>query len=345
MTASDTQQAFARQLHAWAMVHYGPEVEVRHLRRMPGNSGISYGFDIVHRATRESLVVRLPPPGVARQGNTDVMRQVPLLQALKRAGIPVPEVRWYDADESWFGVPYHMVEHVRGSSTHIFDAGVAELTDGSHLEPVFVEAMGVLAAIHRVDWQHELAGWSRPRGLLDEISAWTPSLLKSDDPEWIRRGLHLRDRLIATMPDSSRTSVVHGDFYSNNWLFADGRLTAVLDWEIASIGCPGLDLGWICMMYDRASWGPARHQWSRWSPSPEFLVSAYQDAGGAAVTDLEWFRALAGYRLSCITAVSLRLHRTGRRPDAAWEVLADGSPHMLVRAEELLAARAPAGTS
>lgn len=132
-------------------------------------------------------------------------------------------------------------------------------------------------------------------------------------------------------------SIVHGDFYSNNWLFADGSLTAVLDWEIASIGSPGLDIGWICMMYDPKSWSPARHQWSQWSPEPDFLVDAYLAAGGPAVPDLDWFRALAGFRLSCITAMGLRLHRTGRRPDPAWEVLGDAAPYMMNRAEELLA--------
>ncbi|GAA1001290.1 phosphotransferase family protein [Acrocarpospora macrocephala] len=328
---------FAKRLEAWARAHYGPGAVVGGVRRMPGNSGISYGFDVEHLGEREALVVRLAPPGVARQGNADVMRQVPLLRAMKRAGLPVPGVRWFDADESWFGVPYHMVEHVRGQSTHLFDAGAAELVDGSGLEPVFAEAMGVLAAIHRVDWRRELAGWSTPRDLAGEIDSWTPSLLKSDDPRWIERGLRLRDRLVASMPKMAETSVVHGDFYSNNWLFAEGRLTAVLDWEIASIGCAGVDIGWICMMYDPRSWGPARHQWSRWSPSPEFLLGAYRAAGGPEVPDLAWFRALAGFRLSCITAMSLRLHRTGRRPDPAWEVLADASPYMLDRAEELLA--------
>lgn len=324
------------RLERWAHAHCGPAARVRDVRRMPGNSGISYGFVIDHAGSADSLVVRLPPAGVVRRGNTDVMRQVPLLRALHRVGIPVPPVRWADSDESWFGVPYYMVDFLRGESTRLFDTGLAEQTDGSGLKPVFVEAMAVLAAIHQVDWRRELDGWAAPRDLRTEISSWTPSLRKANDAAWIRRGLEVHDHLLETMPERTPVGIVHGDFYSNNWLFADGRLTAVLDWEIASIGPIGLDLGWICMMYDTRSWGPDRHRWQSWSPTPEFLVDAYQSAGGTAVADLSWFRALAGFRLSCITALSLRLHRTGRRPDAAWEVLADSAQYMLDRADELL---------
>lgn len=324
------------RLAHWVRAHRRAGASVHDVRRMPGNSGISYGFVVDGDGPADPLVVRLAPAGVVRRGNTDVMRQVPLLRALRRVGIPVPTVRWADADERWFGVPYYMVDFLSGQSTRIFDQGIAEHTDGTGLEPVFTEALGVLAAIHRVDWRRELDGWAAPRDLRTEISSWTPSLRKSHDPLWVKRGLELHDRLIDTMPASAAIGIVHGDFYSNNWLFADGKLNAVLDWEIASIGPIGLDLGWICMMYDAHSWGPTRHRWRKWSPTPEFLIDAYRAAGGTAVRDLAWFRALAGFRLSCITALSLRLHRTGRRPDAAWEVLADSSQHMLDRADEML---------
>ena len=66
------------------------------------------------QAKNESLVMRMPPKGVRQSGNTDVLRQVPLLHALKRHGVPVPTVRWSGDDLRWFEVPYLMVERLPG---------------------------------------------------------------------------------------------------------------------------------------------------------------------------------------------------------------------------------------
>ena len=60
--------------------------------------------------------MRMPPKGVRRAGNTDVLRQVPLLRALAASGVPVAEVVWWDADEQWFEVPYFMVRFLAGET-------------------------------------------------------------------------------------------------------------------------------------------------------------------------------------------------------------------------------------
>lgn len=326
----------SERLDRWVVETYEPGATVSEIRRMPGNSGFSFGFTVAHGTESDSLVIRVPHPSAARQRNSDLLHQVEVIQAAERVGIPVPAVRSTGDESSCFELPYYVVDMVEGRSTHLTDASRYLGDDGAGLDVVFRDGMRTLAAIHEIDWQSELSGWPPPRPLAEEVDMWLPTLRKSEDSTWVEAGTAVRDLLIEGMPEMPSPTVVHGDFYSNNWLFLDGRITAVLDWELASIGSPGLDVGWICMMYDDKSWGPMRHRWSVWSPSAEFLVEAYEEAGGKRVENLDWYRALSGYRLACITARSIEHHRSGKRVDSPWEICADAFPYFISRATELL---------
>src|SRR5215510_11265724 len=114
-----------RQLQDFAVAHYGEEAVVSNVEVMPGHAGLSFGFRVDYqetgRAKNESLVMRMPPKGVRQSGNTDVLRQVPLLHALKRHGVPVPTMRWSGDDLRWFEVPYMMVERLPGLTFRFAD--------------------------------------------------------------------------------------------------------------------------------------------------------------------------------------------------------------------------------
>jgi aminoglycoside phosphotransferase (APT) family kinase protein len=283
---------------------------------------------------------------VRRKGNTDVLRQVPLLEALAAEGVPVPAVRWWGDDERWFGVPYMMVERLPGRSLNVFapDGSFFDLSPGG-VERLFRQAVEALVAVHRLDWRSKLPGWDKPRSLEDEIAAWEPILLKGTDDDWIRRGLELRDALLATRPAEPEPGVLHGDFYCNNWVVdAEGRLRALVDWEISAIGPNLVDLGWLCMMNDLDSWGPAQRERLGWVPPVDDIIALYESAAGHTVPDVDWYRALAGYRLGAITSLNVHLHRSGRRPDPVWDVMAESHPYRVGRALELAqSSRAAAG--
>lgn len=313
-------------LERWAVAHYGPGSVVREVEPMPGHAGISFGFAVVAPTIgsggggSERLVLRVAPPGVRRVGPADVLHQVPVLRAARLSGVPVPAVRWWSDDERWFGSPYFAVERLPGGSLNCWEP---QSPDPSAVTAVFEQAIGALAQIHRIDWRRRLPGWATPRPLIEEVEAWAPILFKGRNDAWTRRALTLRDALVRTVPPQQGHSVVHGDFYSNNWVSDSAVLSGVVDWEIATVGPPLLDLAWLMMIYDPQCWGITRRAWMTWSPDPGDLAEAYARVSGRDLTDLAWYRGLAAWRFAAITALNVRLHREGRRPDATWELMAD----------------------
>jgi aminoglycoside phosphotransferase (APT) family kinase protein len=324
------------QLEHWAAAHYHEGAAASRPEVMPGHAGLSFGFRVTEQGeVLDDLVVRLPPKGVRRSGNTDVLRQVPLLRALREAGVPVPPVPWWDADEQWFGVPYLMTTRLPGA-TYAMRAPTPSQREQLTPASVLDQAVDALAAIHTFDWRAHLSDWEPVKDLEAEIRFWDPILAKSAEPGWIALGERVRDRLLATVPTAGHVGVFHGDFQTNNVLFDDGRLVAVLDWEISGIGDQLLDLGWLLMMNDAASWATGGELPEL--PPFEGLVDRYAAATGRDVgmEDVAWFRALSGYRFGVISCFNVMLHRTGKRPDPEWDLIAPSVEYLFGRAAELL---------
>jgi len=321
--------ASAGLLQAWAVAHYGPSASAQGVYPMPGHAGISFGFDVQHGSQRDALVVRVPPPGVRRSGNTDVLRQVPLLRAARAGGVPVAAVRWFSDDERWFGVPYLMVDRLPGGS---LDCWSPIAVDAAEVRSVFSAAAAALAATHELG-PAALPGWGSPRSLREEIEFWAPVLAKGTNEAWKKQALALRDRLLEHLPPEPETALVHGDFYSNNWVSAGPALLAVVDWEIAFFGPPLLDVAWLCMLYDPAGWRGARREWMGWAPAADDIVAAYEAAAGRPVEHLGWYRGLAAWRMAAITAMNHRLHVEGRRVDPTWDLIAESFEALVEAAE------------
>ena len=148
-------------------------------------------------------------------------------------------------------------------------------------------------------------------------------------------GERTRDLLLANLPSDPKVGVFHGDFQTNNILFDDARLVAVVDWEISGIGAQLLDLGWLLMMNDPESWADGAPLSS--VPPFEMLVDRYSEGVGRSVK-------LDESRSTGALGLSVRGHqrpqrdadRTGKRPDIEWERIARPVPLLFGRAADLL---------
>ena len=307
-----------------------------------GHAGLTFGFDVLNAAGEplNSYVLKLAPVGVRRRGNTDVYRQAPLLRGLKAAGVAVPAVPWASPDETMLGTPFIVMERLPGRIFLVWEPHSSFPRDPVRLRGVWLEAARLLAQLHRVDWRAALPDWENPRPLREELGMWTPLLRHAQDANWLAAGTELNGLLAEHLPDEHPIGVIHGDFQPGNILYVDGRAHALIDWELASIGAQGLDLGWLLMMSDGRAWDPA---WRPVAPvSSDDLIGAYRDAGGPALANMQWYQALAHFRLGAIACLNVKLHRTGKRADHLWERFAPSISTLFARGIEL-ARRAASG--
>jgi aminoglycoside phosphotransferase (APT) family kinase protein len=301
-----------------------------------GHAGLTFGFDLVGPGPdrRRGLVLKLAPLGVRRSGNTDVYKQAPLLRALHAAGLPVPDVPYADAGESWFGTPFIMMERLAGVPFFVWHPAPTFDRSAAAVAPLYEQTIDAMTAVHRFDWRRHLPDWETPRALVDEVARWDPILAKSPRSDWIERGRAVRERLLATRPDGAPIGLVHGDCQPGNALFDGARLTGLIDWELASIGSRRIDTGWMMMLADRASWPD---DWRPVCPlTPTQVAARYAEVMGETCDDLPWYQAYAGYRLGAISGLNVYLHRSGRRPDDTWERFAAAIEPMFARSAAIL---------
>jgi len=331
--------ALQAHLTRFARARYGTHCAIRGLSGFSGShGGLTFGFEIRDESTGqrvESLVIRLSPPGVRRSGNTDVLRQVPLLKTLKAHGFPVPAIRHAGADDEFFPTAYVMFERVPGRAFIVWEPDPGFDRAPAAVANLWRQAVRQVARVHQFDWQRHLPDWERPKPIEEEVARWDPILAKAAEPGWIELGEEVRELLLAQPPPPSPVGLMHGDCQPGNILFdAQGDVVALLDWELSGVGAQLFDLGWLVMIGDRAGWHP---DWAPLNPlSPEEMIAEYTALTGRDCAGLAWYRALAGYRMAVVTGLFTRLHREGKRADAAWEKMALGLPAMYGGAKELL---------
>jgi len=276
----------------------GP-VEVHHVTRLPGGaSRETWSFSLEQRgAAARRLVLRRDPPGAPVSG---LRLEADLLQAAGRAGVPVPRVLVAGDASDGLGAAFMVMEFVDGETIPrriLRDEGLAGV------RPLLAGQCGeVLAAVHRIPPAEVpgLAGGDpleQLRGLLDRLGQPHPAF---------ELGLRW---LAETRPARSGEAVVHGDFRNGNLIVGAEGIRAVLDWELAHLGDPLEDLGWLCVK-----------AWRFGSALPvggfgtvEQLVSAYQGAGGGPVDPgaLHWWQVLGTLRWGVICIVQALTHTTG----------------------------------
>jgi aminoglycoside phosphotransferase (APT) family kinase protein len=316
-----------------------PRATVSDVEVMPGHAGFSYGFRVRYRdgggERNDPFVLRLPPPNVRLEGTADVLRQVRVLNALQDTRVPVVPVRWSGDDPRWFGRPYFVVPRLDGDTLRAEQGEWAAGLDAPTLRSMAAQAIDALAALHALDWQRTIPEWGSPIEPEADVVRWDRFWERAADPEHVKLGPAVRARLLERLPQAPRNGIFHGDFQGTNLLYHGERLLAVIDWELVGIGPVLNDLGWFILFNDKQSWAHAGRSTAP-TPDPGEIEAMYARASDFDLSDVAWFRALAGYKFSIISGFNLMLHRRGKRDDPHWEVLAASIPRLMERALEVL---------
>lgn len=334
---TDTRNAtLARALQTYLQGLLGVGAEVRSLEAMPdGHAGLTYGFELARRGQPlKAFILKLGPEGVRRSGSTDIFRQVKLLRALHAAGYPAPALPWAGAEDEPFGAPFIAMERLAGRTFIVWEPSAALLEAPDDLPDLWLATARAMGQLHGFEWRRDLTAWETPTTLGVELSRWETLLRHTQDETWLALGTTLLAGLRRAVPEPLAIGLIHGDFQPGNVLFDKGRLTGVIDWDLAGIGPQGTDIGWLLMMADLDGWAEG---WKPMAPPPRAaLLDAYWQAGGTERADLGWYQAFAHFRLAAIAGLNLKLHRDGRRPDPIWEKFAPSIPVLLRRGGVLL---------
>jgi aminoglycoside phosphotransferase (APT) family kinase protein len=289
-----------------------PALRVISIEPIPeGHSGFTYFVSIDDGEGPRRFVLRLPPPGARIAGPADVVRQGRIMAALHAAGLPAPAVPVLTSDPVVDGRPFVLMDAVDG--TRIEKAGVEQ-------KPLDIagSAVRVLKSLHALALERTGIGDEAPVGLQAEMLRWL-WLMERAPEELTSRAGDLGGLLAARIPAEREPTLVHGDYHYGNMLFRGSEVAAVLDWEIAQIGQPLLDLGCLCIVSHRRRYKGAPNPGGSIDVAVEDLYRLY----GADADEMRWYLALSLYKYASIFGYNLMLHRRGKRPDPMYEGLTD----------------------
>src|SRR5262245_7844502 len=222
----------------------------------------------------------------------DIMREAAVLRCLSGTSVPVPGVLATESDTSFFGAPCLLMEWV--DAPHMPAPEVDPAGFAADLSP-FAQA---LASIHALDWRTaglEFLGVPDSPGAgfaheIDVVQHRMRAFGCDEDPLLLRAQSVLR----ASTPAGGHLALCHGDPQPFNYLFRDGEVVAVVDWEQARINDPRLDVAQlVALAHLRGTlpFGPAREN---------FVVQVYEGAAGESLEGLELFRAFWVFQLGVV---------------------------------------------
>jgi len=287
-----------------------PELRVIAVEAIPeGHSGFTYFVTVEDGEGPARYVLRLPPPGARIAGPADVVRQGRIMSALHAAGLPTPAIPAMSTEAVIDGRPFILMEAVEG--TRIEKAA----TEHKALD-IAASAVRVLKRLHALPLDKSGIGDEESVGLQAEMMRWAMLMQRAPEELTIRAG-ELGGLLSVQLPVERAPTLVHGDYHYGNMLFRGPEVVAVLDWEIAQIGQPLLDLGCLCIVSIRRQYQGAPNPGGAIDVSIDDLYRLY----GADPEEMRWFAAMSLYKYASIFGYNLMLHRRGKRPDPMYEGL------------------------
>lgn len=271
-----------------------------------GHSNLTYR---ITDAEGTAFALRRPPLGMVLATAHDMSREWRFISALAPTGVPVAPPVAFCADTDVIGAEFYLMRFVDGQVLGDADSG-RRLAEGEPRDVAGRDTVDVLAALHAVDPDAVgLADFRRDGSYLErQLRRWHRQVHASSLTDLaIIDAAH--DRLVAraaTLPPSD-VRIAHGDYRPGNLAYGpDGRVRAIFDWELATLGDPLADLGWLF-----ASWGrpddtvpvtiEGPNQVSGY-PDGDTLVARYAERSGRDVGDLDFYVAFARWRAACIQA-------------------------------------------
>ncbi|MEC8380073.1 MAG: phosphotransferase family protein [Myxococcota bacterium] len=305
-----------------------------------GYSNLSY----LIQDEENAWVLRRPPVGASAKGGHDMGREYQILSALHPTYHKVPEPYLYCDDETVLGSPFYLMEKVEGII--IRKQLPATLSTAEALCDFSGQLVDALGEIHGVNVDAAgLSGLGRPEGYVRrQIEGWAKRYIAAQT-EQIPRMFNIAEWLASHMPTEAGATLIHNDYKIDNVVLSPetADLVAVLDWEMATLGCPLMDLGaslgyWV----DANDPQPMRllpvgptHE--KGYISRQLAVARYEQATGRTVNDPVFYYVYGLWRIAVILQQIYMRYVFGYTTDHRFANLIHGVHILSIQAEKAIA--------
>ena len=311
-----------------------------------GHSNVTY---LLTRGD-ERFVLRRPPRPPLPPSAHDVLREARLLTALEHQPVRTPPVLAVCDDESVLGgVPFYVMEYLEG---HVITFEMpAALDTPEERARVGDELIDALVEMHAVDWRAAgLDTFAKHTGYLERQLKRFTGLWEFNKTRELPVVQEVGEWLAAHLPETPETTIVHGDYRLGNTMFAPeapARLTAIFDWEMATLGDPLADLG-----YMTATWSQNDDSFgtmfdlttvtkAEGFPDRDGLVQRYTERSGRSVSDLRWYQALAIWKAAVFMEGNYKRSVAGTTDDPYLKLFDEGVPALADAAKRITEMPAP----
>jgi aminoglycoside phosphotransferase (APT) family kinase protein len=289
-----------------------------------GHSNVTY---LIRRGESE-LVLRRPPRPPLPPSAHDVLREARLLRAVEGQPVRTPRVLAACEDAGVIGAPFYLMEKVTGDviTTQVPPAldtptGRAAIAD---------ELIDALVEVHAVDWQ----GYGKPTGYLERQLRRFDGLWEHNRTREIATLDRVTAWLVGNRPESGPATIVHGDYRLGNVMFAPGgsaRLNAIFDWELATIGDPLADVGYLTATWAQPGDPDTNFTRGAVTTQPGFptraeLIARYEERSGRSMTAVAWYATLALWKAAIFLEGSYKRLLAGTTDDPFFKLLDAGVP-------------------
>jgi aminoglycoside phosphotransferase (APT) family kinase protein len=286
----------------WLEAHVGLAGPFTFSRLAGGHSNLTYR---VVGASGDAVTLRRPPLGHLLPTAHDMGREHRIISALHPTDVPVARPLGHCTDPEVTGAPFYVMEFVEGVVLHTADIARQD-HDEAQRRRAGESFVDVLADLHDIDPDEvDLGGLGRHEGYVArQLARWYGQWQQSKTRE-LPTVDRVHDRLAATIPDAGPARVVHGDYRLGNCITSrsTGEVLAVLDWEIATLGDPLADLGYVL-----ATWAeptdvdppPSAPTQVPGFPTRLEVQERYARRSGRDLADIDFYVSFAAWKSACI---------------------------------------------
>jgi aminoglycoside phosphotransferase (APT) family kinase protein len=265
-----------------------------------GAQPVGDGHSNVTFALSTDVILRRPPRGPLPPSAHDVLREARLLSALQPTPVRTPKVLAVCDNPAVIGAPFYVMEKVEGDVvTSELPEPLDNPTERARIADELIEA---LVELHEVDWRAiGLEGFGKPSGYLERQLRRFTGLWEHNRTRELPQVEEVGHWLAANLPESPPATIVHGDYRLGNTMLAHGapaRLVAIFDWEMATIGDPLADIGYMMLHWVEPEDHVGRFTLQSVTNRPGFprrkeMIARYEEQSGRSMRALDWYVTLA----------------------------------------------------